>query len=168
AEPVVPPKFSGEFLIPLTPEGGLTVGPFIAGNEGEVIIKVDQFMVTQVADLGLGAPLSLALNCKVPENEKFILGTVAIDQPPVLTLNGENEVIVKQGDPYEEPGATAQDEHDGDLTDKIEISGDVDTSTIGTYTVTYTVSDSVGNVVTAERTVKVVEPFGDFYSGEGS
>src|SRR5690606_2241154 len=75
--------------------------------------------------------------------------------------------IVKQGDPYVEPGATAQDNFDGDVSDKIEISGDVDTSTIGTYTVTYTVSDSVGNVATAERTVNVVEPFGNWYTGEG-
>lgn len=167
-EVIVPPNYTGDIEIIFTPEGGVTVGPFKAGSEGEVVLKVDQFIVTQVMDLGFPAPISISINCQPPENEKFILGTVAIDsEAPIITLKGDNPMIVEQGDPYEEPGATASDNVDGDLTDKIEISGDVDTSKIGTYTVTYTVSDSVGNEATVERTVKVVEPFGNWYTGEG-
>lgn len=167
-EVIVPPNYTGDYLLLLKPESGVTVGPFIAGNEGEVILKVDSFITTQIMDLGLGAPISMSINCQPPEDQKFILGTAAIDdEAPVITLKGDNPMIVKQGDPYEEPGATATDNIDGDLTDQIEVSGDVDTSAIGAYTVTYTVSDSVGNVATAERTVNVVEAFGSWYTGEG-
>jgi len=167
-EIIAPPRTSlGEVSAFFTPEDGLTVGPFKAGSEGEVVLKVDQFMMNMVISAGFVMPVSIAMHCNPPEDQEFLLGTVEIDQPPVITLNGDNPVIVKQGDPYVEPGATASDNVDGDLTDQIEISGDVDTSKIGTYTVTYTVSDSVGNVTTVERTVNVVEPFGSWYTGEG-
>ena len=39
----------------------------------------------------------------------------------------------------------ATDNYDGDLTSSIVVSGSVDTSTIGTYTLTYDVSDTSGN-----------------------
>lgn len=52
-------------------------------------------------------------------------------------------------------GATATDDKDGDLTSKIEVSGNVDTKKAGTYKITYTVKDSAGNVATAVRTITV-------------
>jgi len=76
--------------------------------------------------------------------------------PPVLTLKGANPLKLKVGDKYKEPGATAKDDRDGDISAKIVISGDtVDTSTTGTYTVVYTVSDLAGNTATITRTVIV-------------
>lgn len=77
---------------------------------------------------------------------------------PEITLIGDEPLELKVGDEYVEPGALAEDDVDGDLTDSIEISGEVDTSTAGTYTVTYTVSDTAGNVASITRTVHVVEP----------
>ncbi|MFA8438056.1 DUF5011 domain-containing protein [Pueribacillus sp. YX66] len=151
--------------VPLTPEGGVEVGPFIAGEVGEVILKTDEIRMN--VELDLGMPLTIGFTCLTQERE-FVLAKVLIDnEAPVISLNGDNPMTIKQGDPYEEPGATAQDNLDGDLTGQIKISGDVDTDTIGTYTVTYTVSDSVGNETTVERTVNIVEPFGSWYTGEG-
>jgi len=152
--------------IPLTPEGGVKVGPFIAGEEGEVILTTGEIRMNVVLDLGM--PISIGFAC-LTEDKEFALANVSIDnEAPVLTLNGDSTIIVKQGDPYVELGATATDNVDGDLTDQIEVSGDVDTSTIGSYTVTYTVSDSVGNESTVERIVEVVEPFGSWLTGEGA
>ena len=54
-------------------------------------------------------------------------------------------------------GATATDSYDGDLTSSITVSSNVDTNTVGTYTVTYTVSDAAGNQATETRTVNVVD-----------
>ena len=53
-------------------------------------------------------------------------------------------------------GVTASDREDGDLTGKIEVSGSVDTSTVGEYTVTYSVTDSGGETTEATRTISVV------------
>lgn len=77
------------------------------------------------------------------------------DVPPVLTLNGSEEEHVYLYDDYEEKGAKANDEKEKDLTDKIIISGNVDTSKEGTYIVTYKVVDHDGNEVKKERKVIV-------------
>ena len=76
---------------------------------------------------------------------------------PVITLLGENPLNLNVGDEYVEPGATALDDKDGDITNKIVIGGDtVDTSVPGTYTVTYNVSDRAGNAANeTTRTVNV-------------
>ena len=47
---------------------------------------------------------------------------------PVLTLLGEAQVNVEAGVAYTDPGATAMDNLDGDLTDEIAVTGSVDTA----------------------------------------
>ena len=77
---------------------------------------------------------------------------------PVITLLGESVVTVEVGSNYVDAGATATDDVDGDLTASIITSSDVDISTVGTYLVTYNVSDTAGNAATeVTRTVNVVE-----------
>ena len=76
---------------------------------------------------------------------------------PVITLNGEAQMTITAGSPYTEPGATAVDNIDGDVSSKIEISGSVNIYCAGTYKLTYKVTDAHGNASSAERTV-VVEP----------
>lgn len=75
--------------------------------------------------------------------------------PPELTLLGNINVVLDVGDDYEEPGFTATDDKDGDLTDKVEVTGDYDTSKAGTYHITYTVTDSSGNTAKIKRTLIV-------------
>ena len=80
-----------------------------------------------------------------------------INHVPVLTLVGANPITVYQGANYVDAGATAQDQEDGNITNKIVVSGLVSTSTIGSYTLTYNVSDSQGLPATPiTRTVNVV------------
>src|SRR5690625_5730128 len=76
---------------------------------------------------------------------------------PVISLNGDNPMELEVGSTYDEPGATAEDNVDGDVSDAIEVSGDVDTSTVGEYEVVYTVSDEAGNEATATRIVNIIE-----------
>lgn len=75
--------------------------------------------------------------------------------PPVLTLAGDTTISIKAGEKFEEPGWTAIDEVDGDLSEHVQISGSVDTFRAGTYTLTYLVMDQFGNEATATRTVEV-------------
>ncbi|ROV58072.1 DUF5011 domain-containing protein [Vibrio ponticus] len=73
--------------------------------------------------------------------------------PPVVTLIGEENVTVEAGTEYLESGATAEDDIDEEV--EVIISGDVDTNTLGTYTVTYTATDVAGNSSSVERIVTV-------------
>ena len=77
------------------------------------------------------------------------------DIKPTIDLIGDGTVILNVGEEYKEQGAKAQDEKDGDLTDRIEITGDVNTNQEGTYSVQYSVKDNNGNVTIASREVMV-------------
>ena len=76
---------------------------------------------------------------------------------PVITLLGANPLNLVVGDTYTDPGATAFDNFDGDITANIVVGGDtVSTAAVGTFMVTYDVSDLAGNPATqATRTVIV-------------
>ncbi|WNC72808.1 DUF5011 domain-containing protein [Thalassotalea psychrophila] len=78
-----------------------------------------------------------------------------VDTAPVMTLNGNASVFTQQNITYEDQGATAVDNVDGDITENIVTTGTVDTATLGTYTITYTVSDGVNPDVVKTRTVNV-------------
>jgi penicillin-binding protein 1A len=77
------------------------------------------------------------------------------DKEPTITLNGEKSITINVGDTYTEQGATAKDEKDGDISSKIEISGTVNTSKAGKYTISYTVKNSSGKTATVKRTITV-------------
>ena len=74
---------------------------------------------------------------------------------PELTLQGNATVYMTAGKNFTEPGYTAVDDAEGDITDKVEVTTDLDKYTPGTYTVTYTVTDSYGNSTQAERKIVV-------------
>ncbi len=77
---------------------------------------------------------------------------------PVITLIGDNPQIIEVGTAYTELGATAVDDVDGDISSNIVINSTVDANTVGSYTVTYSVSDATGNeAVPVIRTVNVVD-----------
>ena len=78
--------------------------------------------------------------------------------PPELNLDGKNTITLELGTEYEEPGFTANDNCDGDITDQVQVTGEVNSKKIGTYTLTYTVKDAYENEVTVTRTIEVVEP----------
>ena len=76
---------------------------------------------------------------------------------PVVTLVGNAIVSILKDSTYTDAGATASDNIDGDITASIVTVNPVDTATVGTYTVTYNVTDSTGNVATeVTRTVNVL------------
>ena len=77
---------------------------------------------------------------------------------PVIALNGQSSITLSFGGTYTEAGATANDNVDGNITNNIVITGSVNTSSSGTYTITYTVTDSSNNTASIERVISVVQP----------
>ena len=67
---------------------------------------------------------------------------------PVITLLGVTPTTIEAGSVYEDAGATALDNVDGDISSSIGLSGTVITDTVGSYTLTYNVSDAAGNSAT--------------------
>ncbi|MFD2725641.1 immunoglobulin-like domain-containing protein [Hyunsoonleella rubra] len=134
-----------------------------SGNQGDTWLSVDVNL-----DAYVGSSVQLRFN-------RFVGSTwqadIAIDDvvvttfdgvdstPPVITLNGSSPTDVIIGATYTDEGATATDNIDGDITANIVIGGDtVDSNTLGTYVVTYDVSDAAGNAATQlTRTVNVID-----------
>jgi hypothetical protein len=82
--------------------------------------------------------------------------------PPIITLQGDKSIELELGDSFTDPGATAVDNLDGNVTDKIEKTGEVNTNILGTYTLTYNVTDSDGNA--AEPVTRTVTVTGEEYT----
>ena len=76
---------------------------------------------------------------------------------PAITITGGNTQTVSLNAALTDPGATANDDSDGDVTSLVtsDYLDVVDENETGTYTVTYTVADKAGNVATATKAVTV-------------
>ena len=108
-------------------------------TDGTISVNITNDGTVQNGDV------SLAFSCVPPDTSA-----------PVITLNGADSVDLFFGDTYTDAGASASDDVDGDLTSSIVVAGVVDVLTVGTYTVTYNVSDAAGNAATeVTRTVNV-------------
>ncbi len=83
-----------------------------------------------------------------------VTGTTADTILPVITLVGDSVISINTGDVYNDDGATALDNIDGDITNDIVTVDPVDTGAAGIYYVTYNVSDSAGNA--AEEVTRIV------------
>ncbi|MGL6161696.1 immunoglobulin-like domain-containing protein [Microbulbifer sp.] len=102
--------------------------------------------------------LSLALSAcgGSSDSEQSFNLEAANNQPPSITLNGGTREQITVGSTYTDPGASASDAEDGDLSGSIQMQSTLDTGTAGTYTITYTVTDSAGASVSVVRTVEAV------------
>jgi len=73
---------------------------------------------------------------------------------PNVSLNGAASITLFLNDSYTELGATASDNVDGALL--VAINGNVDVATVGTYILTYSATNTAGNVGNMTRSVHVV------------
>jgi len=111
--------------------------------------------------------LGLVLNsCGSNDNDKQRIDT----KSPVITLKGEQSIIVKEGQAYtyKELNATAKDYQDNDISDQIKISPTtVNINTLGCYPIEYIVTDKEGRTVNVTRNIYVVSTYFDMEDRKG-
>ena len=78
-------------------------------------------------------------------------------KPPTITLKGANPATLSVGDTWQEPGYTAMDGKNQDITGKVVVSGTVDSSRASQYSLTYTVTADDGQHSAVTRSVVVNE-----------
>jgi hypothetical protein len=135
-------------------ELGATATDTVGGNLTADIVTDASAVITSV----LG---SYAVTYTVSDGFNSVTETRTVNvvdtTDPVITITGANPQTIEGATPYVELGATATDAVGGDLTGAINIDASaVNTSILGSYAVTYTVSDGF-NSVTETRTVNVVD-----------
>ena len=74
---------------------------------------------------------------------------------PEITLEGDAKMVIPAGCFFQEPGYHAWDSRDGDMTDQVEIEGEVLWYKPGSYPIFYNATDSSGNISTVVRCVEV-------------
>ena len=93
-----------------------------------------------------------SFDCSCPDG-----GKGCFDAPPAIALVGPPSVQVAQYGSYVEQGALASDTADGDLSAKVVVTGKVAVDVVGSYVLTYAVTDSAGQTAAVNRTVVVVD-----------
>jgi PKD repeat protein len=74
---------------------------------------------------------------------------------PSLTLTPPNQVYVEVYKKYTEPGFLAKDNQGNIINNQVIVNNGIDTAKLGTYSVTYTVIDAFGMMVSQQRSVTV-------------
>jgi len=105
---------------------------------------------------GLVLLLSLAISACGGGSDSEQTSSLSANQPPSINLSGAASVQLVVGSSYSDPGASAADAEDGDLSGSIQVESDLDTSRAGSYRITYTVTDSAGASASVTRTIEVV------------
>ncbi len=90
-------------------------------------------------------------------NTAVAVRELAAVAPPTLTLLGDEEMTISARIVYEDPGFTAVDGNGKDLSELVQVEGEVLPYRAGTYEIVYTLENEAGDSVSATRTV-VVEP----------
>lgn len=171
-------------------DGTFTQGDYLAGtvtNENGYTL-VDLSSVYDAKTIGQGKTYTLKINGTAnieqielvqrlsdtsPEvSRQTVYGELeeVDNQPPVIS-GVSNQTIQLNQVFHKLAGVTAADKEDGDLTDKLEVTGEVNTSVTGEYTLVYNVADSQGAKTSVTRIIKVipsVETTNDFGVGKGT
>jgi len=73
-----------------------------------------------------------------------------------IVLNGDENMVVAKGSTFVDPGFTATMKGE-DVTDKVNVNSDVDTSASGVYSVVYSIVNADGFLASTTRTVFVLD-----------
>ncbi|MCO6495902.1 MAG: DUF5011 domain-containing protein [Bacteroidetes bacterium] len=103
-----------------------------------ILGKVRMRVITSHSTL----PFSPCQDLSAGEIEDYSVRLISSDQIPVINLSGDNIIYVALGGTYVEPGYSASDFVEGDITYRVVVSNNIDVNTVGMYYVRYNVSNA--------------------------
>ncbi len=136
-----------------------------------VVIPANAVVGSTIMRVGVSAAASFLTSCaaQLGEFEDYKVNILNDLTKPVITKNGNDTIYMEQYGSYTDPGATAYDNIEGDITSKIIKTGSVDTALTGYFSICYDVKDAYGNAadtkcrtvaVTVDRTPPVITLLG--------
>ncbi|KLE17556.1 glycosyl hydrolase family 18 protein [Clostridium sp. C8] len=148
-------------------ENGYYVIDFSGSYDGKLMkpgqtVSFDLNIAESIGNLNglVSVELSQRMYSTSPEmGRQFIYGNATSPEDNTApVINGATNKQIYIGDSFNPlAGITASDKEDGDLTNKIIVSGTVDTTKAGTYNLTYSVTDSKGLNATAKAIITVID-----------
>ncbi|MCP4235870.1 MAG: DUF5011 domain-containing protein, partial [Aestuariibacter sp.] len=136
-------------------DAGASATDNIDGNLTTNIATASNVNVNVVGSYSVTYNVSDAAGNAAPQVTRTVNVTPDVTLP-VISLTGSSPVNIELGTPYTDAGASASDNINGDLTANIATVSNVNVNVVGSYSVTYNVSDAAGNVaLQATRTVNI-------------
>jgi hypothetical protein len=161
-----PPTITLQGASPVTVQVGATYTDLGASAtdviEGNLTARITTTSNVNTAQLG-SYTVAYAVTDSAGNAAVQVVRTVTVSQTadvtkPVIVLVGSPSVTVEVFKAYTDAGATATDNVDGNITARIVKTGDVNTSKLGTYALTYNVADTAGNAADpVNRSVHVID-----------
>ncbi len=147
-------KLLGDNYIKLT-EGSEYIEPgYIATDKNGIDIS-DEVIIEDNIDTSTIGVYQVIYRLR----KKVLQRTIRIVEMEVgklsIHLKGDKILHMKRNNSYIEPGYLCIDSIDGDITKNVNVTNNVDISTIGTYKIIYSVTNSTGVTTTVSRIVIV-------------
>ena len=108
--------------------------------------EVGEYIITYTATDNAGNSSSVS---------RIVTVVPAVITIPEITLNGPVSLDWYLNEAFVDPGATANDETDGEL--EVVVTGNVDITKLGQYSLIYQATNSMGKTVSVERIVQVID-----------
>ena len=160
-------KFTYEFFPGTVVNGTYTVEKPFPGRIDikRAWIEFDRFEFTENGENKIKGNVFISVyrTSKAPQKVTSMTGKMfgarIMDPSPRVLPKGGNEIWVKVGAPFEDPGVLAHDGVGKNLADRVVVNSTVDTQKPGDYTITYNVTDDQGKKSPEmKRLVHVVTP----------
>lgn len=135
-------------------ENYIDTGVIAKNNKGEDLSN--QVIINNTVDINKVGSYVIFYKLKDKTIYRYVN---VIDSPDNLQFDllGDSSIKLNYKEEYKEPGVNAIDKIDGNLNKEVEVLGFVDTTTVGEYTLTYTVGNSRGYQKKLTRTITVVD-----------
>lgn len=127
----------------------------IDNREGDISSKVQVFGQVNISQVGYYTLKYIATDLygNVSDTLRRTVQVEINQTGPTITLTGPDTMYIEVFDPFNDPGVVARDNHGNEITPLMVKEGHVDTSHIGKYIITYSVTDAFGFTVSKNRVI---------------
>lgn len=125
--------------------------------EGQDIDNYEYSMIGKMVSVGFGFTKQRFVETDIEYDGPDLDPTSTDKEKPVITLIGDDMIIIKRGTSYVDQGATALDNVDGNITHKIKTINPVNVNKLGTYYIAYDVVDEARNYAARVTRIVIVE-----------
>ena len=138
-------------------KGDIYIEPGYTARDSKGNDLTDKVIVNNMIDISTTGTYEIIYTLNNTEVKRIINVLEKPTGATIMYLKGSTTIYLKVGDTYQEPGYKVIDSVDGNLGDKVTVTGRVDTSKVGTYKLIYSVTNNSGVTTSKQRVIVVMD-----------
>ena len=138
-------------------KGDIYIEPGYTARDSKGNDLTDKVVVNNMIDISTTGTYEIIYTLNNTEVKRIINVLEKPTGATIMYLKGSTTIYLKVGDTYQEPGYKVIDSVDGNLGDKVIVTGRVDTSKGGTYKLIYSVTNNSGITTSKQRVIVVMD-----------